>query len=150
MSDDQEFASLGVLARANRFARCSDLEAAIAVLETHLADDNERTSSRTSIRLYMRLAALYRFFKRHADEAQLLERFNRVHPDDYQRARVDARLSKVYACIAASRTTCPLPMQLSSRRPGRASPLERRLRQRRRSRGRDANRGVQAMETEGP
>ena len=75
----------------------------------------------------MRLASLYRCFERYTDEAWLLERFNRLHPDDHQRARVDARLSKVYAYLAARRSTCPIPLQLEWRRPQRATPLEKRI-----------------------
>lgn len=112
---------------ANDLAKHGQIEHATDLLSAVLTDALYAASPRMTSRIVMRLASLYRMLGQYADEVQLLERFTRLAPDDYQRSRADALISKAEASLMRARAVGAIPINLRKPRAQRMGKLERRL-----------------------
>jgi hypothetical protein len=110
MNPPENFGVAVALAEADSLVRGGDQPAAIVRLEQAVQDDIADLDGAQARVLYIRLASLYRTHERYQDELALLEGYVSRHPDDSQRTRFQARLSKLRALIGQSRTSSVVPV----------------------------------------
>jgi hypothetical protein len=125
MTPDQESHVLHILAAAARLTNDGQSAAAAEQLERLVSEVGDTWSPAVVRRITLCLADVYRDDGRYADELALLHRYVAKHPDDDQRTRLLARLTKVDAIVAAQRTSSVVPVNIS-RLPRRRSASEQR------------------------
>lgn len=127
MSTPENFEIVAAVAEADSLIRAGDQAAAITRLERAVRDDIARGEPTPARSLYIRLAGLYRTHERYQDELALLDGYVARHPDDTQRTRFRARLSKLRALIGSERTSSVVPVAYGGAARARQSRVRKRL-----------------------